>query len=146
MLRATCALRRWPRRRCRSGQTHGRAETEGPGRAVRSARTTPPHQGHAASTLDEFDIDAIFARRPRVVLIDEFAHPNAPGRRHPKRWHDIVELRDAGIDVRTTLNIQHVESLGDVVAEITGIRSAKRSRSGPRPADEIELVNLPRTN
>ena len=72
--------------------------------------------------LEEMDLDAILARRPQLVLVDELAHSNAPGSRHPKRYLDVEELLAAGIDVYTTLNIQHVESLNDVVAQITRIR------------------------
>ena len=72
--------------------------------------------------LSELDLDALLARKPGIALIDELAHTNAPGSRHPKRWQDVVEVLDAGIDVVTTLNIQHVESLNDVVARITGVR------------------------
>ena len=73
-------------------------------------------------TLEEFDLDAALARKPRLLLLDELAHTNAPGARHAKRWQDVQELLDAGIDVYTTVNIQHVESLNDVVAQITGVQ------------------------
>jgi two-component system sensor histidine kinase KdpD len=76
-------------------------------------------------TLTELDIDAVLARRPQLVLVDELAHTNAPGSRHAKRYQDVEELLAAGIDVYTTLNIQHLESLNDVVAQITGITVAK---------------------
>ena len=101
-------------------ETHGRAETV--------ALTTPfeilPRATitHGAHSLSEFDIDAMLARHPQVALIDELAHTNAPGSRHPKRWQDIEELRDAGIDVLSTLNIQHIESLNDLVASFTRVR------------------------
>ena len=72
--------------------------------------------------MEEMDLDAVLARRPQLVLVDELAHTNAPGSRHPKRYQDVEELLAAGIDVYTTLNIQHVESLNDVVAKITRIR------------------------
>src|SRR5260370_10513250 len=89
------------------------------------------------------DIDAVLARRPRLVLVDELAHTNAPGSRHPKRYLDVEELIAAGIDVYTTLNIQHVESLNDVVARITRIRVRETlPDSVLDKADEIELVDL----
>ena len=77
---------------------------------------------HRGIQLDELDLDATLARKPAlVVLVDELAHTNAPGSRHPKRWQDVEEFLDAGIDVYTTLNVQHLESLNDVVAQITGV-------------------------
>ena len=72
--------------------------------------------------MQEFDLDAALARRPSLLLVDEYAHTNVPGSRHPKRWQDIDELLAAGIDVWTTLNIQHLESLNDVVQKITKVR------------------------
>ena len=77
------------------------------------------YRGH---TVEEIDLDAALARHPQLLLVDELAHTNAPGCRHPKRYLDVEELLDAGIDVYTTLNIQHLESLNDVVARITRIR------------------------
>src|SRR4051812_32337737 len=101
-------------------ETHGRKETEA---LLDGLEVIPRHrveyQGHV---LQEMDLDAILARRPRIVLVDELAHSNAPGSRHPKRFQDAEELLAAGIDVLTTLNIQHVESLTDVVAKITHVR------------------------
>ena len=101
-------------------ETHKRAETEAlvDGFEVIPRRLVPYH----GSTLEEMDLDALLARRPALALVDELAHTNAPGSRHPKRYQDVEELLDAGIDVLTTLNIQHVESLNDVVASITRIR------------------------
>ena len=72
--------------------------------------------------VKEFDIDAALARRPKLILVDELAHTNAPGSRHEKRWQDIEELLDAGISVYTTLNVQHWESLNDLVAQVTGVQ------------------------
>jgi two-component system sensor histidine kinase KdpD len=94
--------------------------------------------------LEELDLDAALARRPGVILIDELAHTNAPGSRHAKRWQDVEELLDAGIDVYTTVNVQHIESLNDVVAQITGIivRETVPDRILEK-ADEIRLVDLP---
>ena len=89
------------------------------------------------------DLDAILARRPQLVLVDELAHTNAPGSRHPKRYMDVEELLAAGIDVYTTLNVQHVESLNDVVARITRIRVRETvPDSIIDEADDIELVDL----
>lgn len=94
--------------------------------------------------LEEFDLDAALARRPKVLLVDELAHTNAEGSRHAKRWQDVLDLLDAGIDVYTTLNIQHIESLNDVVAQITGVRVRETvPDSLLARADEIELVDVP---
>ncbi|HEX4335526.1 MAG TPA: sensor histidine kinase KdpD [Polyangiaceae bacterium] len=95
-------------------------------------------------TLEEFDLDAALARKPRVLLLDELAHTNAPGARHAKRWQDVLDLLDAGIDIHTTVNIQHVESLNDVVAQITTVRVRETvPDSILARADEVELVDLP---
>ncbi|WP_419809652.1 DUF4118 domain-containing protein [Sphingomonas sp.] len=122
-------------------ETHGRTETE---------RLTAPFEilpravvVHGAHTLDEFDLDAMLSRHPQVALIDEFAHTNAPGSRHPKRWQDIEELREAGIDVLSTLNIQHVESLNDVVAGFTRVRVRETVPDAVLDNAEIEVVDLP---
>ena len=122
-------------------ETHGRADTQAlldpfevlPRRSVR-------HEGH---TLGEFDLDGMLMRKPKLALIDEFAHTNAPGSRHPKRWQDIEELRDAGIDVLTTLNVQHVESLNDVVASFTHVRVRETVPDALLDDAEIEVVDLP---
>ena len=122
-------------------ETHGRADTQAlvapfallPRRVIR----------HGAHTLEEFDLDAMLTRRPQVALIDEFAHSNAPGCRHAKRWQDVEELRDAGIDVITTLNIQHVESLNDVVASFTHVRVRETVPDACLEDAEIEVVDLP---
>ncbi|GAC1572298.1 MAG: sensor histidine kinase KdpD [Sphingomicrobium sp.] len=122
-------------------ETHGRADTQAlvapfellPRRAVE-------HRGHS---LDEFDIDGMIERRPKLALIDEFAHTNAPGSRHPKRWQDVEELRDAGIDVLTTLNIQHVESLNDVIASFTKVRVRETVPDSLLDDAELEIVDLP---
>lgn len=122
-------------------ETHGRAETEA---LVAPFEVLPRRTiAHGAHVLSEFDIDAMLARRPAVALIDEFAHSNAPGSRHPKRWQDIEELRDAGIDVLTTLNIQHVESLNDVVAGFTRVRVRETVPDAVLEDAEIEVVDLP---
>ena len=85
--------------------------------------------------LEEMDLDAIIARRPQIALVDELAHTNAPGSRHPKRYLDVEELLNRGIDVYTTVNIQHIESLNDVVAQITACACARpcRTRSSIAP-------------
>jgi len=122
-------------------ETHGRKETEAllDGLEVMSRRLVE-YKGHH---LREMDIDAILERRPRLALVDELAHSNAPGSRHPKRYLDVEELLDAGIDVYATLNIQHVESLNDVVAKITGVRVRETvPDSIIDRADEVEVVDL----
>lgn len=122
-------------------ETHGRKDTqallEGLERLpLRSLR-------YRETELAEFDIDALLARRPKVALVDELAHTNAPGSRHPKRWQDVAELLDAGIDIYTTVNIQHLESRSDVVSAITKvpIRETVPDSFLDR-ADGIELVDL----
>src|ERR1700712_134316 len=103
-------------------------------------RRTLEHRGHS---LQELDLDAALARKPKLILIDELAHSNAPGARHPKRWQDVEELRAAGIDVFTTLNVQHVDSLNDVVAQITRVQVRETvPDSVLDQADEIELVDI----
>lgn len=93
--------------------------------------------------LEELDLDAVLARRPGLVLVDELAHTNAPGSRHLKRWQDVEELLDAGIDVYTTLNVQHIESLNDVIARITGVTVSETVPDRVvEAADEIRLVDL----
>ncbi len=122
-------------------ETHGRAETEAliDGFEVIPRRPVPYH----GTVLEEMDLDALLARRPQIALVDELAHTNAPGSRHPKRYQDVEELLDAGIDVLTTLNIQHVESLNDVVASITRIRVRETVPDGVLDrADDIEVVDL----
>ena len=101
-------------------ETHGRKETDAllDGLEVLPRRTIT-YKDHA---LDEMDLDGLIARRPDLALVDELAHTNAAGSRHPKRYLDVEELLGKGIDVYTTLNIQHIESLNDVVAQITGVR------------------------
>ena len=123
-------------------ETHGRAETQAllDGAGSRSRGAASPIAG---STLTEMDLDAILARRPQLALVDELAHTNAPGSRHPKRYMDVEELLAAGIDVYSTLNIQHVESLNDVVARITRIRVRETvPDSVLERADDIELIDL----
>ena len=100
-------------------ETHGRAETSAlvHGLEVLPRRTVE----HRGRSIEEFDLDAALARKPKLIIVDELAHSNAPDSRHPKRWQDVQELLDAGIDVWTALNIQHLESLADVVSRITGV-------------------------
>ncbi len=122
-------------------ETHGRVETD---LLTKSFETIPrkriPYKGHV---LSEMDIDAILQRRPQLALVDELAHTNAPGSRHPKRYQDVEELLDAGIDVYTTLNVQHVESLNDVVARITRVRVHETVPDSILDrANEIELVDI----
>ncbi|WP_296252833.1 universal stress protein, partial [uncultured Stenotrophomonas sp.] len=101
-------------------ETHGRNDTAALLDGLpRIAMSTLEYHGHQ---LQEMDLDAVLARKPALVLVDELAHRNAPGSRHERRWQDVMELLDAGIDVWTTINIQHLESLNDVVMRITGVR------------------------
>ena len=123
-------------------ETHGRAETEAllPG----LERLPPRSVDYRGATLREFDLDAALARRPALILVDELAHTNAAGSRHAKRWQDVTELLAAGIDVYTTLNVQHLESLNDVVARVTGVPTRETvPDSIIEAADEVELVDLP---
>ncbi len=99
-----------------------------------------PYEGR---TLSEMDLDAILERAPRLVLVDELAHTNAPGSRHPKRYQDVEELLDAGIDVYSTLNIQHIESLNDVVASFTRVRVRETVPDSILEQAEIEVVDIP---
>src|SRR5579863_5391935 len=122
-------------------ETHGRRETDALARDLEvMARRPIEHKGR---TLMEFDLDAALARRPGLLLVDEYAHSNAQGSRHTKRWQDVDELLDAGIHVWTTLNVQHLESLVDVVWKITGVRQRETvPDSGLSRADDIELVDI----
>ncbi|MCW2574812.1 MAG: kdpD, partial [Modestobacter sp.] len=95
---------------------------------------------HRGVTLTDLDVDALLARRPEVAVIDELAHTNAPGSRNPRRWQDVEEVLAAGICVLTTVNVQHLESLADVVAQITGVPQQERVPDEVvRRADQIEL-------
>ena len=123
-------------------ETHGRAETE----ALAAQLDLIPRREIAYRTtiLTEMDVDAVLARRPQLVLVDELAHSNAPGARHPKRYLDVAELLAAGIDVYTTMNVQHLESLNDVVAQITGVTVREKVPDGVLDeASAIEVVDLP---
>ena len=104
---------------CGVVETHGRAETDA---LIEGLETIPRKRiDYRGQTIEEFDLDAALVRKPETLLVDELAHTNAPGSRHKKRWQDVNELLAAGIDVFTTLNVQHIESLNDVIAQITGI-------------------------
>lgn len=146
----TYAMLQAARRRAEEGvevvvgivETHGRSETA----ALTNGLEVLPRQriAYRGRTLEEFDLDAALERKPQLVLVDELAHSNVQGARHMKRWQDVYELLDAGIDVYTTVNVQHLESLNDVVGQITGIRVWEtvpdRVFDG---ADEVTLVDLP---
>ena len=123
-------------------ETHGRAETAAllEGLEVLPRRTVQQHERE----FTEFDLDAALARRPAVLLVDELAHTNLPGGRHTRRWQDIAELLDAGIEVYTALNVQHLESRNDQVRRITGItvRETVPDAFLDRARD-IVLVDLP---
>ncbi len=122
-------------------ETHGRIETEALTRGYEVVpRTEIEWHGR---TLPEMDLDAILARRPGLVLVDELAHSNAPGSRHPKRYQDVEELLVAGIDVYSTINIQHLESLNDVVASFTRVRVRETVPDRVLEAAEIEIVDIP---
>jgi len=123
-------------------ETHGRAETEA---LVDGLEILPRRAVDYRGTVQrEFDLDAALVRRPTVILIDELAHSNAPGMRHAKRWQDVQELLKAGITVYTTVNVQHLESLNDVVAQITGVRVRETvPDSVLERADDVELIDLP---
>ena len=122
-------------------ETHGRKETESLLRGLDVlARSPIDYKGRA---LMEFDIDEAIARKPGLLLVDEYAHSNVPGSRHPKRWQDVEEILKAGIDVWTTLNVQHLESLSDVVLRITGARQRETvPDSALSRADDIEVVDI----
>ncbi|MFJ3407632.1 DUF4118 domain-containing protein [Promicromonospora sp. NPDC090134] len=122
-------------------ETHGRAATiERIGDLEMLSRRLVEHRG---STLTELDVPAVLERAPEVVLVDELAHTNAPGSEHPKRWQDVHDLLDAGIDVVTTVNVQHLASLTDDVEAITGVRQRETVPDQVvRDADQIQLVDL----
>jgi two-component system sensor histidine kinase KdpD len=123
-------------------ETHGRQETEA---LLDGLERVPPRRvEHRGIALQEFDLDAARARRPAVLLVDELAHTNAPGSRHARRWQDVEELLAAGIDVYTAVNVQHLESLNDLVGKITGVAVRETvPDSILELADQVELVDLP---
>ncbi len=122
-------------------ETHGRRPTaEQVGDLEVIPRKAVEYRG---TTLEELDVDAVLARRPDIVLVDELAHTNAPGSRNEKRWQDIDQLLEAGIGVISTVNIQHLESLNDVVEQITGMRQQETVPDEVvRRADQLQLVDL----
>lgn len=123
-------------------ETHNRKETDALLEGLEALpRRTVAHRG---VTLDEFDVDFALSRKPELLLVDELAHTNAPGSRHVKRWQDVMDLVEAGISVYTTLNVQHLDSLNDVVAQVTGVAVRETLPDSVLDrADEIELVDLP---
>ena len=122
-------------------ETHGRRETEA---LLEGLEVVPRrHVEYKGQSLTEMDLDAIIARRPQIALVDELAHTNVEGSRHPKRYLDVEELMSRGIDVYTTVNIQHIESLNDVVAQITHVRVRETVPDAVFDrADAVELVDL----
>lgn len=123
-------------------ETHGRSETA---RLLEGLEYLPPKRvNYQGRELAEFDLDAALARKPALILVDELAHSNVAGSRHPKRWQDVEELLAAGIDVYTTVNVQHLESLNDIIGGITGVmvRETLPDRVFEQ-ADEVTLVDLP---
>ncbi len=123
-------------------ETHGRKETTAllEGFEILPRRSIP----YRGVELQEFDLDGALARKPRLIVVDELAHTNAPGSRHAKRWQDVDELLDAGVDVYTAMNVQHLDSLNDVVGKITGIRVWETVPDKVFDgAHEVELVDLP---
>lgn len=122
-------------------ETHGRKAIAS---MVHGFEVVPRHSvAHRGMTLTEMDLDAVLARKPEIALVDELAHTNAPGSRNVKRWQDVDELLDAGIDVISTVNTQHIESLGDVVLQITGVPQRETIPDAAlRAADQIEVVDL----
>jgi two-component system sensor histidine kinase KdpD len=123
-------------------ETHGRIETEA---LLKDLEMIPRRRvEYQGIVLEELDLDAILTRRPAVVLVDELAHSNAPGSRHPKRYQDIEELLDSSIDVYTTVNVQHFESLNDVLEKITGIRMQETlPDTFLDRADEVQVIDIP---
>lgn len=123
-------------------ETHGRVETQA---LLEGLEAIPRRQiEYRGTKMTEMNIDAILVRRPQLVLVDELAHTNAPGSRHPKRYQDVEELIAAGIDVYTTINVQHLESLNDAVARITGIQVRETLPDRLlEQADEVQLIDLP---
>ncbi len=123
-------------------ETHGRKDTAA---LLEGLKVLPPrYVDYRGSRLEEFDLDAALAQHPAVILVDELAHNNAAGSRHPKRWQDIEELLDAGISVYTTVNVQHLESLNDVITGITGVKVWETVPDSVFDhADEVTVVDLP---
>lgn len=122
-------------------ETHGRQETD----ALTAGLSIIPRLStdYRGIALNEMDLDAVLPRRPQLALVDEFAHTNAPGSRHPKRYQDVLELLDAGIDVFTTLNVQHIESRAEAVRQITGVAIQETLPDTALDGADFELVDLP---
>ncbi len=122
-------------------ETHGRANTEA---QVRDLEVVPRRTiEYRGTTFEEMDVDAVLARKPEVALVDELAHTNVPGSRHEKRWQDVEDLLSAGIDVVSTLNVQHLESINDVVERITGVKQQETiPDTVVRQAEQVELVDM----
>lgn len=122
-------------------ETHGRAKTA---ELLEGIEVIPPRYiEYRGGSFPELDVPAVLARRPQVVLVDELAHTNTPGSKNPKRWQDVEELLDAGITVISTVNVQHLESLNDVVAQITGIEQKETiPDSIVRQAAQVELIDI----
>src|ERR1700753_2172308 len=122
-------------------ETHGRKKTA---EMLAGIEVIPPrYLKYRGASFAELDVEAVLARRPQVVLVDELAHTNTPGSKHEKRWQDVEELLDAGITVISTVNIQHLESLNDVVNRITGVPQRETVPDAVvRAADQIELVDM----
>ena len=122
-------------------ETHGQAETEA---LIGDQEIVPRREiTYEGRALTEMDLDAVLARRPALVLIDDLAHTNIPGSRHPRRWQDVDELLAAGIDVYATLNIQHLESLNDVITSFTKVRVGETVPDTVLDQAEIEVVDIP---
>ena len=145
----TCAMLGEAHRRLERGtdvvaavvETHGRKKV---GELIKGIEVIPPHYiSYRGGTFPELDVEAVLRRKPEVALVDEYAHSNIPGSTHEKRWQDIETLLDAGITVISTLNIQHLESLNDVVAQITGVEQRETVPDEVvRKAAQIELVDI----
>ncbi|GAB3947334.1 hypothetical protein GCM10027614_42390 [Micromonospora vulcania] len=122
-------------------ETHGRQHTAAMlGDLEQVPRRTVSYRG---AEFTEMDLDAVLARRPEIAVVDELAHTNVPGSRHDKRWQDVQELLDAGIDVLSTVNVQHLESVNDVVAQITGTTQRETVPDEiVRAAEQVELVDM----
>ena len=122
-------------------ETHGREQTA---RQLEGLEVVPRAKvNHRDAILEEMDLAGVLARKPAVVLVDELAHTNVPGSKHTKRWQDVDELLAAGINVITTVNVQHLESLNDVVEKITGVTQRETVPDAfVRSADQIELVDM----
>src|SRR5215467_6938827 len=122
-------------------EPHGRPHTEA---LIEGLEVVPRKRlAYRGSTFEEMDVDAVLARRPQIALVDEIAHTNVPDSRNEKRWQDVEELLDAGIDVVTTLNMQHLESVNDVVERITGVKQHETIPDAVvRGAEQVELVDM----